>query len=440
MTVTKTLPVVVICPASVVDPWVQAWQAWAPDWRVVAWRGPNRGRLMGTADVYVASYDTASRDIGLVSKPGALLKLKPASLVLDEVHLIKAPGSKRSTNVRRLARYAHTTIALSGTPITHNPADLWPTLTALEPKAWPSRERWVARYCLSTPGDYEERVLGLNPSTEPEFRTALLGQHRRMAKADCLELPPKVYTQRHVELPPEYRKAYDAMEEDMLAELPDTLTPMAAQVEVTKIKCLLQLAAGACDVEETTSVDEEGLEKIHQHVTLKRPSWKVDEFLDVLNERPGQQVVAFAPSRQLVVLAGEAAVEAGYRVGYIVGGQSAKVRTQTIADFQAGDLDVVCVTTQAGGVGITLTAANVCVFLQRPWSIVDAIQAEDRLHRIGSERHEHIEVIDIIAVNTIDSRVRAVLREKAGQLSDLVQDPRIVAELLGGKRKRKKAA
>jgi SNF2 family DNA or RNA helicase len=90
------------------------------------------------------------------------------------------------------------------------------------------------------------------------------------------------------------------------------------------------------------------------------------------------------------------------------------------------------VTTGAGGVGLTLTAASTCVFLQRPWSLVEALQAEDRCHRIGSEIHDCVEIVDIVAANTIDTRVRAVLRDKSGQLADLVQDKRIVAELLGG--------
>ena len=49
-------------------------------------------------------------------------------------------------------------------------------------------------------------------------------------------------------------------------------------------------------------------------------------------------------------------------------------------------------------------------------------------------------MIDIVARNTIDTRVRAVLRERAGQLADLVQDPRIVAELLGGRSTERKSA
>src|SRR5206468_5023829 len=159
---------------------------------------------------------------------------------------------------------------------------------------------------------------------------------------------------------------------------------------------------------------------------------KVDALLEVLEERPGKPVVAFAPSAQLIRLAGQAAAAAGLRVGYVVGGQSMKDRTATVDAFQAGDLDLICATTGAGGVGITLTAASTVVFLQRPWSLVESLQAEDRCHRIGSEIHDSIEIVDIVAANTIDTRVRSVLREKAGQLADLVQDPRIVAELLGG--------
>jgi hypothetical protein len=49
------------------------------------------------------------------------------------------------------------------------------------------------------------------------------------------------------------------------------------------------------------------------------------------------------------------------------------------------------------------------------------------LHRIGAQKHDSIDIRD-----TIDSRVRIILRQRAGQLADLVQDRRIVAQLLGG--------
>lgn len=431
---TEVRPIVVVCPASVVDPWVEAFTAWAPRWRTVAWRGPadRRHRLAGTADCYVTSYDTGWRDTGSPSHPGPLLKLRAASVICDESHLIKSSSANRSRAVRHLAHRAGTFVALSGTPITHHPGDLWTALDALAPAAWPSKERWNRRYLLSIPSDYKETILGLNPHHEPEFRDALLGQYRRVAKADVLtELPPKIYSIRTVELPAAYRRAYDEMASEMLAQMPDgtELSVMSVLAQLTRLS---QLASAAADVITRIELDEHGDEVEHVTVTLKAPSWKVDELLEICAERPGQPVVAFSPSRQLITLAGEAAQKAGRTVGYVVGGQSMRERTETVAAFQNGELDLMCATTGAGGVGITLTAASTVVFLQRPWSLVEALQAEDRCHRIGSERHESIEVIDILAKNTVDTRVRSVLREKAGQLADLVADPRIATELLGG--------
>lgn len=433
-------PIVVVAPSSVVDPWVDEFRKWAPQWRVRAWRGsPQRRRnLAGTADVYVTSYGTARRDAADTNaRTSPLIALRAASVVADEVHMIKHQTSAQSRAVRRLASVAANFVGLSGTPITHSPADLWPALVALEPGAWPSGERWVQRYCTNLPGDYRSTPLGLNPQTENEFRTTLLGRHRRVAKADVLaELPPKVYSVRTVELPTAYRAAYDGMASDMLAQMPDgeELSVMGVLAQLGR---LAQLASAAADIETTTEIvldPETGLpmEKVHQKVTLKAPSWKVDALLEVLDERPGQPVVAFAPSRQLIMLAAAAATSAGLRVGYIVGGQTPRERTAEREAFQRGELDLLCVTTGAGGVGLTLTAARTAVFLQRPWSLVEAMQAEDRLHRIGAEGHESIEIIDIVARKTIDTRVRKILRERAGQLSDLVQDPRIVSELLGG--------
>ena len=432
-------PILVIAPASVVDPWVEAFRLWAPYWRTVAWRGApaKRKALLGTADVYVTSYDTARADAPDTNpRRSPLIALDPRALVADEHHALKNPDAARTRAVQRLARNVQTFVALSGTPITHHAGDLWPTLTCLAPGAWPARERWVRRYCLAVPADYDEAILGLSPATEPEFRLTLLGQHRRIAKADVLDqLPPKVYSIRAVELPTEWRKAYDEFETDMLAELPDDGGELAVMDVLTKFNFLAALASAAADVEITfgPDIDENtGEPKRHVHLELKAPSWKVDELLEILEERPGKPVVAFAPSAQLMRLAARTAQDAGHRVGYVIGGQSMADRTDTVARFQRGELDLICATTGAGGVGLTLTAASTVVFLQRPWSLVEALQAEDRCHRIGSEIHDSIEVIDIVAAETIDSRVRAVLREKAGQLADLVQDPRIVAELLGG--------
>lgn len=431
------LPILVICPASVVDPWVEEFSKWAPYWTAVAWRGPKRKELLGTADVYVTSYDTARIDASEV-KPTPLLALKAHSVVLDESHFIKNPTAHRSRAVRRLAKRAYKDggafVALSGTPITHSPADLWPTLECLSPGAFPAKERWVARYCDVVAQDYKDVILGLTAATEPEFRLSVLGQHRRVARADVMgQLPPKTYSVRTVELPAKWRKVYDDFEAQMYAELPDG-TELSVMDVLSVLTHLSGLSCAPADVEVTVGPDvneKTGEPKRHVHLELKATSWKVAALLEILEERPGEKVVVFAQSAQLVRLAGAAAEKAGYRVGYIIGGQTQTDRTAVRKAFQDGDLQVVCASTSAGGTGITLSAAGTLVFLQRPWSLVESIQAEDRAEGDVEAAHG-TEVIDVVASNTVDSRRRAVLRERAGQLGQLLQDPRIVAELLGG--------
>jgi SNF2 family DNA or RNA helicase len=433
-------PILVVCPASVIDPWIEAARRWTP-FRVAAWRGAaaTRRRLLDARnDILVTSYGTAAKDADPAEpdRLAPLRRLAPAALVIDECHLIKNPSSLRSKAVRALGRRALSVIPLSGTPITHHTGDLHPTLQAMDHVSWPSSERYVARYLDSVPGDYTENVLGINAAREPEFRMTLHGQYRRLAKADVLaELPEKVYSTRTVTLPPAARKAYDAMARDMLAELDNGQEVKAFDV-VVQLQRLLQLACASADVSVTHGPDVDeltGEPKEHTHVHLREPSWKVDALMEVLDERPGKSVLVFAPSRQLVVLGGERAAKEGRRVGYVIGAQSAKERTAQVAAFQSGELDVMCATTGAGGVGITLTAASTVVFLQRPWSFNDALQAEDRAHRMGSEIHDSIEIIDIVAEKTIDAQVRDVIRSKAGALAELLQDQRIVSQFLGGR-------
>ncbi|MFT4081161.1 MAG: DEAD/DEAH box helicase [Nocardioides sp.] len=457
------VPIVVIAPASVVDPWVEIFTDWAPHWRTVAWRGPKREALAGTADVYVTSYETARLDAGPVTSNGKrslrpLFDLKPCAVVIDEFHMCKNHRALRTQAVLRLTGAAvgrgGAVVALSGTPITHHPGDLWSALSAIEPGAFPSRDRYVNRYCDVVPGDYDDDILGLNAAREPEFRLSILGQHRRVARADVMaQLPEKVYSVRTVELPATWRRAYDDLESQMLAELPTDEDgngggELSVMDRLSVLTHLSALASAAADVQITYGPDLNkitGEPKRHVHLDLKAPSWKVDALLEILEERctpratgpaatqATDPVVCFAPSKQLIDLAGQAAAKAGYRVGYVVGGQSQGERTRNRKAFQAGELDLLCVTTGAGGTGLTLSRAGTLVFLQRPWSLVESLQAEDRAEGdLAATRGT--EVIDVVAKNAIDSRVRAVLRERGGQLADLVADPRIVQQLLGGLR------
>jgi SNF2 family DNA or RNA helicase len=110
---------------------------------------------------------------------------------------------------------------------------------------------------------------------------------------------------------------------------------------------------------------------------------------------------------------------------------SDKQRTETRLAFQANKLDLICVSTGAGGTGLTLTAADTVAFVARPWPYVEAVQMEDRAHRRGQLKN--VQIIDIETRRSIEARVRTRLHDKAGNLAELMGDPRIALEFFGGR-------
>jgi len=105
-------------------------------------------------------------------------------------------------------------------------------------------------------GDYDNPVEGWTGCTRG-VQGLPAGSYRRVAKADVLDqLPKKIYSVRHVDLPDEWRKAYREMETDMLATLPDggELPVFSTLAQLTR---LLQMASSAFDVTMEMVLDEE---------------------------------------------------------------------------------------------------------------------------------------------------------------------------------------
>jgi SNF2 family DNA or RNA helicase len=152
---------------------------------------------------------------------------------------------------------------------------------------------------------------------------------------------------------------------------------------------------------------------------------------DIENSDFGDDSVAVcAVSRQLIELLSARLTKAKIEHGLITGAISADDRQKAIDDFQSGKIKWILFTAQAGGVGVTLTAARRLVMLQRPWSLVDYKQALDRVHRIGSEIHDSVIITDYITENTIEERVIDALDTKADNFEQIVRDKNQLMSIL----------
>jgi len=65
---------------------------------------------------------------------------------------------------------------------------------------------------------------------------------------------------------------------------------------------------------------------------------------------------------------------------------------------------------ESGGMGLTLTESNVCVFYSNSFKPDARVQAEDRIHRMGMDTNRGATIVDLIHLPT-DERVIDVIRE-----------------------------
>jgi SNF2 family DNA or RNA helicase len=192
---------------------------------------------------------------------------------------------------------------------------------------------------------------------------------------------------------------------------------LTAPSPLTQTTRLLQFASSYAGI----AVDEITGE---MSVALSEPSCKIDSLMDDIDagDFGDDSVAVCAVSRQLIDILSARLEKAKIPHGLITGAQNEDERQKAIDDFQSGRIKWILFTAQAGGVGVTLTAARRLIMLQRPWSLVDYKQALDRVHRIGSEIHDSIVITDYVTEGTIEERVIQVLETKADNFEQIVKD------------------
>ncbi len=469
----EVFPALVVCPNTLKTNWEREFDRWWPgvDVQVIKGSATQRRKAFDhEAQVYVINWESLRTHSRLVSYGSIALahctecgghdsKITPArcevhnrelnnipfkAVIADEIHRSKDPKSKQTRALWSASGKAEIRFALTGTPIANDVVDLWPILHWLDEKEWPSKTKWIDRYVNTFPNAFGAlMVLGLKPAMETEFFAGINPRMRRMLKAKVLPwLPEVINDRRDVEMGAKQEKAYRQMLDNMMAMLETTSVDDLASAEMiegdysgdlvvatnpmVQMGRLIQFASAYGQIELTETGEK---------MFLSDPSCKVDALMDdIANGDFGDDSVAVcAVSRQLIELLSAQMTKAGIRHGLITGAQNELERQQAIDDFQSGRTKWILFTAQAGGVGVTLTAARRLVMLQRPWSLVDYKQALDRVHRIGSEIHDSIIITDYVTEGTVEEKVIDTLGAKDYNFQQIVKDKDQLLKLLKDK-------
>lgn len=344
--------------------------------------------------------------------PRELNNIQFKTVIADEAHRIKDPHAKQTRAVWAVGHQASVErrFPMTGTIIANDPSDLWSIGHFMAPDEYPAKTAFIERYCLMAWGTYGGlEVKGIHPERRKEFFAILDPRFRRVPMDAVLDqMPPKVRIKRYVELTPRQRKSYKEMKDTLATRLPSGDLLIAKDERVGWLR-LLQFSSAT-------------MEEVEPRVyRMCDPSPKLDDLMQCLEELGDKQVVVAAEHRQLIDLAEARLAKAGITYGRVTGTEKEFERHAYIRDFQAGKLRVMLLT-GAGSEAITLTAADTMICLQRHSSMIRNQQIEARVRRIGSEIHEVIRYIDIIAVDTVEERQIEKLHAKMERLEEINRD------------------
>ena len=332
-----------------------------------------------------------------------------ALMGIDESTTIKNPSAIRTRNILTLGNLATYRRILTGSPVTKSPLDLYTQCMFLDKKhlGLDSYYSYRARYAHMVKRNFGGRQVQIVDSYRrlDELAVKLEGFSYRVLKEDCLDLPPKVFVTRTVELSDEQKDQYTTMKKAAIAEHKGKL--MSSATALTTLLRLHQITCGTFNADDGT-------------VTPIKNN-RITALMDCIEETE-DKVIIWATYRQDIKNIA-AALKKAYGEASTVeywGEVDARVRQDHIAQFQQvkGPTRFFVGNPQTGGYGITLTAANTVIYYSNSYDLEKRLQSEDRAHRIGQTGS--VTYVDLVAEKTIDERIIKSLKDKVNIANEIM--------------------
>lgn len=311
---------------------------------------------------------------------------------VSNCHYIKNWDSDRYKHAKTLAAGISKRIALTGTPLTNRPAELWAILSIICPDLFPERMKYMWTY--TRPRKFRGRWMFPGAKHTRELHLLLTARCMiRQRKADVLDLPPK--TRRVVEVPLSNPKEYQFAESNLLGWIKDRYGMERAR-RAAKVTNLVRLGY---------------LMRLCARLKVRQ----VREWIDLFLENSEGKLVIFTGHTPMVDLLMRAYHGNCVRIdGSVVG----RKRQLAVEEFQKGRKRLAACHYKAGGIGITLHAAADVLYTDLPLSAGDLLQSEDRIHRIG--QHHPCTIWYLVVRGTIEARAAELVTTKLDVLDQII--------------------
>lgn len=339
-----------------------------------------------------------------------------ALMSVDESTTIKNHEAQRTDYTCEVGRFAAYRRILTGSPIANSPLDIFGQAAFLDgwkphgakanascmPYRLLGHASWYsfrARYAVlqKVPGAksaHAKAVVGYK--NIPELKELIRGWSYRVLKEDCLDLPPKTYMMREVQLTKEQVTAYKEMQSYAMTVIEGQ--QITVNTVLTLILRLHQIVCGHMTLPDG------------KVVTIK--NHRLTELMDTIEETDGKIIIWANYRHDIEAICDELERRYGKssRVSYYGDTRDAD-RQYAVSAFQHNPgVRFFVGNPSTGGYGITLTAASTTIYYSNSHSLEHRLQSEDRNHRIG--QHWPVTYVDLVACGTVDEKILKALRNK----------------------------
>lgn len=422
--------VFVFCPVSIIDNWMDEIYKFCPKGMAINsyFLNYNNTKLKshktpteGEFPFYFFGIDSIgkSEKIFDLAIKEILQKPRPVGMIVDECQFIKNPDAVRSERLVELGALSQHKIAMTGTPVAKNIADIYVPFKFLDEGVLglSDYKSFVYRYCFWD--NSSKKIIGMK--NEAELASLIKPYVFSATKKEHLpQLPDNTYTDRRVDLT-KAQKSHIQQIKIGLAELLEANEVKAKFKAMGSLIGIQQIIEGFTVIVEVDVITGD-IKKVPQWITKPEDTPKIKECLKTIKDIGDKPIIIWfrfnESLRQMHRILQDVYGE-GCSVKYH-GETPTKERKINKQKFIEGQARFFLTNAQCAGTGLNgLTVASHAIFLQNTFNFTDRSQAEARLHRLGQPNP--VLNIDILARNSLDMAMHYG-RKSHGDLVDYLRE------------------
>ena len=382
--------VLILSPLSVLETaWIDDCHKFYPEMSIINVWGKSRAEriknLNTPAKIHLMNYDSFK------ILRNEIIKKNFDCVIVDESSVMKNMKSQITSMLLALVDFIPHRFVLSGCPTPNHNSEIFPQMKFVNPEIFGNNYfGFLARYFhqdMTNPHDWFQ-----TDEDKERYYSRLAEQSAFLKKADCVDLPKKIFEIHRFDLAKKQREYYDSL----LYDIKSNINSWSKFEFTAKLMKLREIASGfVINKDNTITTFDNG------------KGGALHDALEIIGNQP---VIVWCQFKHEIE-----------SMAYIFGGvaltSQTKNRDDIIRDFKSGKIQLLFTHPKLIGKGLTFTNCTYNIYYSLSFSYEEFKQSQDRIHRIG--QNDKCTYIILQGRDTIEEKMYDCVQRKGNAVDEL---------------------